>query len=435
MKILIALPYFPYPPTGGGHQATFHMINYLRNFMEITLVCPYAEQSDWVALRKKWPEVNIEIPAHTNFNNKKRLFMGKARHLFANSKQLVKNLIAEQKNGQSQNPLEVCNKIRHSNMRLYRNNFVYNNNQFINRFQELVTVQNFDIIQVEFAELIGLVHCMPEKSKKIFVHHEVSFIVMERELKTLDHIAAYDKYLFNQEKMMELTLLNKYDKILVLSNQDKDVLSNYDFLHEKLAVSPFAVPVHSEVKKDFQFSFKNKIVFLGTENHNPNLDAVYWFVKEVLPLILQEMPQITFYVIGSWKKEVVKLFAGSPHIIFTGFVENLENLLNGSVMIVPVRIGSGVRTKIIDAVKWRVPVLTTTIGVEGIPLEDGIECLIADSPEMFVKKLKLYHDNVYATTLINNAFHKISQINDIKQYGELRKHIYESMLSPEYSLT
>lgn len=79
-----------------------------------------------------------------------------------------------------------------------------------------------------------------------------------------------------------------------------------------------------------------------------------------------------------------KLSDSCPELEFVGYIEDLHAFLQGSVSVVPVRIGSGMRMKILDAISSRIPVVTTTKGVEGIDLRDGEECLKADSADEFV---------------------------------------------------
>ncbi len=421
---------FPFPPASGGQQATFSMINYLRNYLEITLVCPGADKDDLSALKKKWPNVVIEVGTNPNSIDEEeinRKLLKKIISFAGRVKYYLKRSIEKQ---QWENPLEKCNNIRKSNMRLYKNNFVYNHEHFINKFHELIQRNNFDIIQIEFAELLGLVHFIPEGCKKVFVHHEISYVVMDREIRTLENRKAYEYYLLEQAKTVELSLLRLYDRVIVLSEMDKAILCSNEVQPGKLSVSPFAVKVHSVINNSNQnSSFKNKIIFLGNESHNPNLDAVYWFVKEVLSGILKEMPEMKFYVTGLWRKEVTRLFRDFPSVIFTGYIENMDEILDGAAIVVPIRIGSGTRTKIIDAVLWKVPVITTSIGVEGIPLEDGKDCLVADDPDEFVQKLKKLNNQQYYNSLTNNAIKKLGERANVDECGEIRMKIYERLYS------
>src|SRR5687768_3576967 len=138
MKILIALPYFPYPINSGGTQATFHIINYLKDYFQITLVCPGAERTDVDALKTIWPDVTIIVttyygdqPGETNYQFRARAFYNKFKAII---KPAIKKIVYNGNTG----GLEVCNQVRRFNMRLYRNNFFLESESFINRFQQLV---------------------------------------------------------------------------------------------------------------------------------------------------------------------------------------------------------------------------------------------------------------------------------------------------------
>jgi hypothetical protein len=83
---------------------------------------------------------------------------------------------------------------------------------------------------------------------------------------------------------------------------------------------------------------------------------------------------------------------------------------------------------------WKAPIVTTTIGLEGIPLEDGKECLIADNAVEFLQKLKMLKDPEYVSSLTYNAFEKMRKWNSIERCGEIRKQIYESVHSEGYTI-
>jgi glycosyltransferase involved in cell wall biosynthesis len=111
-----------------------------------------------------------------------------------------------------------------------------------------------------------------------------------------------------------------------------------------------------------------------------------WFARQVLPLVWQEAPEARFVVAGKRPPAEVRALAevSGGRVEVTGFVEDPRALLAESqIFIVPVRAGGGMRVKIVDAWLWGLPVVSTTIGAEGVQVRDGENILLADEPEAF----------------------------------------------------
>ena len=112
----------------------------------------------------------------------------------------------------------------------------------------------------------------------------------------------------------------------------------------------------------------NRLTFLGSGVHYPNNDAIKWFVTEIAPILHRKNFHYSLDVIGSWGEKESKIFEEVKEINKAGYVDALHPFINGSIAIVPIRIGSGMRIKILDSVMSQVPVITTAKGVEGIDL-------------------------------------------------------------------
>ena len=131
-------------------------------------------------------------------------------------------------------------------------------------------------------------------------------------------------------------------------------------------------------------SDKPELFHIGSMDWLPNTEGVEWFLDEVWPSILQEFPEITFTIAGR------KIPTGisqrkDPNVIVVGEVESANAfMLSKDIMIVPILAGSGIRVKIIEGMALGKVIITTTIGAEGLDVEDGKNILIADTPEEFV---------------------------------------------------
>lgn len=149
------------------------------------------------------------------------------------------------------------------------------------------------------------------------------------------------------------------------------------------------------------------IVTLGTLRYPPNADGIRWFIQKVLPLIVSELPAIKLTVIGkNPPPDFLQAAQQNPNAVeVTGFVENLTPYLERAcLMVVPVRVGSGMRVRILEGFARGVPVVTTTIGLEGINAQPGEDVLVADEPEAFARAvIQLVQDPALRVRLAENG--------------------------------
>lgn len=154
------------------------------------------------------------------------------------------------------------------------------------------------------------------------------------------------------------------------------------------------------------------IAFVGSMNWPPNIDGALWFIREVLPLIRQTRPDVRFRVIGHKPPPSLhQLAASTPGIEVTGTVPAVQPLLSEcTVQVVPLRAGSGVRHKILESMAVGVPVVSTTLGAEGLYLRDEHEILIADDASALSSAiLRLLNDSALRKTIAENAFARINR--------------------------
>jgi Glycosyltransferase len=127
------------------------------------------------------------------------------------------------------------------------------------------------------------------------------------------------------------------------------------------------------------------MVFSGTLDFRPNIDAIVWFIEAVLPRIHARRPDVQLLVVGRRPAPILRRLAERERLILTGEVSDVRPFLAGAaVYIVPMPIGGGIRLKVLEAFALEAPVVSTTLGVEGIAgLRDGVHCLLADTPQQF----------------------------------------------------
>ncbi len=184
---------------------------------------------------------------------------------------------------------------------------------------------------------------------------------------------------------LEEELLPRYDTLLVTSEEDRARL-----VHPDVRVFPNAIP-DIEVP---HVPEEDVIAFSGNLEYHPNVEAVRWFAKEVWPRVHEAIPEAEWRLIGRNHQAIAWMVEDLPQTTVTGPVEDaLEALAAAKICVVPLLSGSGTRFKILEAWAAQRPVVSTTIGAEGLGARDGEHLLIADDAGAFVAALvRLWND-------------------------------------------
>lgn len=190
-------------------------------------------------------------------------------------------------------------------------------------------------------------------------------------------------------KDVEFAAMQSTDLTIIHSEAEEKILGP-QLKSVNFKIFNWAVPVES---LDAAFEERKDLLFVGGYAHQPNVDAVIFFVSDVLPLILEQDPTIRVHLVGSRVPDSVKALAG-PNVVVHGYVADIGPMMaSARLSIAPLRYGAGVKGKIATALSVGLPTVTTTVGAEGMGLVDGRDVLVADQPlEMANKILRLYHD-------------------------------------------
>lgn len=169
------------------------------------------------------------------------------------------------------------------------------------------------------------------------------------------------------------------DLTLTVTENDKQfLLENYPEL--KIEVIP---TIHEVVKPIIPFDKRHDLLFIGGFNHQPNVDAVLYFAKQIFPLVKKKFPGIKFFVLGSNPPATVRKL-NDEGIKLTGFVKDVQPYFTSCrLFVAPLRYGAGIKGKIGHSMAYGLPAVTTSIGAEGMGLIDRENALIADQPRDF----------------------------------------------------
>ncbi|PXV91456.1 GT2 family glycosyltransferase [Lachnotalea glycerini] len=237
--------------------------------------------------------------------------------------------------------------------------------------------------------------------KVIYYGHDLHFLRNMREYELTGDLKK--KKEAEEWKKKELYLMNHAQMSYYPSCIEEEKIHEID---SDIKVKAITAYVFDEFKRIIQddFSKRDGIVFIGGFTHDPNQDAVNWFVEKIWPKIY-EVLQIPFYIVGSNAPLAITNLNGINGIIVKGYVteEELTQLYQKcKISIVPLRYGAGVKGKVIEAIYHGIPVVTTSVGAEGIKnSQDVLE--IRNSEEDFAKcVIKLYQDNKELTNIAHH---------------------------------
>lgn len=210
-------------------------------------------------------------------------------------------------------------------------------------------------------------------------------------------------------RWLEARAFNKVKRVLTVSKRDLcEYESDYPELENKAIYVNNGIDLRKALNEPIVKREKENILFVGSLKHPPNLHGLKWFVEKAWPPIHEKYPNAVFTIVGagSIDDEDRAFFENAAGVHFLGFVENLYPLLRKETcLVVPLFSGSGTRLKILEAFSFRLPVISTTVGAEGIPYSEGKEILIADCEQEMLSKVSLIlEDEETAAGIADQAY-------------------------------
>lgn len=260
--------------------------------------------------------------------------------------------------------------------------------QVARELRTLIANSQFDVLVCDFLVPAGAIpwdHPIP----KVLFTHNVEALIWKRHYEVASN-PLWKLLSWREWKTMsraERIYLQKADHVLAVSKTDRDCFAEI-IPESKLTVVPTGVDV--EYFRPLSNEVENALVFTGSMDWLPNEDGIFYFVQEILPKIWQQIPNVKLQVVGRKPSQRLRALASenSNHIHLSGWVDDIRPYLGeGAVCIVPLRIGSGTRLKIFEAMAMGKAVVSTTIGAEGLPVQHGAEILLADTPDAFAQSV------------------------------------------------
>jgi polysaccharide biosynthesis protein PslH len=398
MRSLLLTQVLPYPPDSGPKVKTWNVIKYLAREHAVTLASfTRGDQSSDVAQLRGYCEAVHTIPME--------------RGALRDGAAMARSLVAGQ-------PWMMVRDHRAAMARLV---------------DRLARDCRFDVVHADQLNMAQYALRVP--ARRVLDAHNALWVLYRRLAATMPH--GPRRWLLEREwrllRAYEGRMVRAFDAVLAVSDEDRAALlgaaggrrdvanggrssatrrrpsanERHAFANERstFAVIPIAVDT-DEVTAVARPLGADHILHVGTMYWPPNIDGIRWFVEEALPLIRARRPGVTLDLVGSRPPEwLVALAARDPRIRVPGYVADLTPYLEATgAFVVPLRAGGGMRVKILNAMAQALPIVSTTLGYEGIDLVPGKHLLVGDTPnDLAAAVARLLEDQPFARALGERA--------------------------------
>lgn len=263
-------------------------------------------------------------------------------------------------------------------------------------------------------------------------NHNVESMIIKRISETAQSRAmrVYARMEWPKLRRYEIQACRASDMVLTVSEEDRATLLNLDRSLAKVHCVPIGTDIDYYQPVERTAGSLN-ILSIGTMYWPPNVDSMLYFTREILPLVRREIPDSTLTIAGQRPVESVLALAKEPGIRVTGYVDDEREIARDcGVFVVPLRSGSGVRVKILNALAMGLPVVSTSIGAEGLDVRSGEHLLIADDPPAFADAVvRVLRDPELAAALGRNGRQLVCEKHSWDRVGQRLLGLYDERLS------
>ena len=288
----------------------------------------------------------------------------------------------------------------------------YKSEQMTKAIREATSKDHFDVVICDFlAPAVNLPRDL--KTPVVLFQHNVEASIWQRHYEVQSN-PIKKRYLYWQWRKMqkfERAACRRVDSVIAVSEADAQMMER-DYGLEKVYDIPTGVDIDFFKPTSTVTTRRNSLVFTGSMDWLPNEDAMQYFINDVMPLVRETVPDLRLTIVGrSPYPSLVELAQTDKNITVTGRVDDVRPYIEeATAFIVPIRIGGGTRLKIYEAMAMEKPVISTTVGAEGLPVRDGKDLMLADDPKAFAEAVvKVLSDSTLATRLGKSAAELVRQ--------------------------
>jgi len=351
MRILFLQKRLLFPTDTGGKIRTLNIIRHLARWHEVTYLCNVQQGEAESVERMRELGLRVETVPWTETPRGTPRFYGELA-------------------------LNLCSR------------YPYNVNKDFDpplrrRAQELLAGEPYDLVVCDFVQMARNAIGLPVPATVLFQHNvEAEIFKRHTETDAGRWRRAYMRIQWKKMARFEAAAGWNFDRVVAVSQRDRDIFErDYGWNHVDV--------IDTAVDTDYfqpqpQREVEDRVVFVGSLDWLPNEDGVIHFVRNIWPKIRARRPAATFQIVGRNPTPAVSKLAERPGVEVVGTVPDVRPCLTAaSVVVVPLRIGGGTRLKIFEAMAMQKAIVSTSLGAEGLDVEDGTHLLLADDPETF----------------------------------------------------
>lgn len=269
--------------------------------------------------------------------------------------------------------------------------------EFEAALDKMLDAEKFDVIQCEGLEMAPFVlaHSARLTARLVLDEHNAEFL-MQRRIFEQDWQSGWKRrpaalYSWLQTRRLqsyERHALETFGRAIAVSEPDRAALAALGPTSKPIAIIPNGIDLAEFSPDDSREEQPDSLVFTGTMDFRPNVDAVSWFAKEVWPQVIAKKPAAQFFIVGRRPAPAVVALKNLPGTHVTGTVVDAKPYVRQSALyIVPMRMGGGVRFKVLEAMAMGKAIVTTRMGADGIDLTGGQEAVVADTAGDFAAEI------------------------------------------------
>ena len=395
MKILFLSPTVPFPLTDGGRIRVYNLLKQIAQQSDVTLLALETQTTDADGVAEL-QQLGITVHLVPNAPTLPRVSFGT----------LVKAFLKRQ-------PITVAR---------------YDIPDYRQKLTELISSQNFDLVHYEMFH-IAQFHTETDLPG-VLSQQNVDSAIWRRLCSETTN--PFYKFAYWTQQLAfqryERVLSPKFDAVTCTSEIDAAVFQQH-CANDAIEIIPNGVDV-THYQPDFSAEAPAHLIYIGSMDWYPNEDAVAFFADEVLPRIQEKVPDVAFSIVGGNPSARVQKLTEREGIVVTGRVPEIKPYFaETTVFVVPLRIGSGTRLKILEALAMGKAIVSTTVGAEGLDLKDGEEIFIADEPTAFADAvIKLITDSELRRRIGENGRARVEQDYDWRSIGAKLHDVYTKIL-------
>ena len=353
MRILYLSQVLPFPLDAGPKMRSYYVLKYLSQAHDVTLLT-FVRDSDRPEYIAEMEKICQSVPT-----------VPMRRSALRDGRFLLKSILSKESFLIVRDEVEAMTEKIHD---------LLNKEKFDAVHADQLWMAQYALRAKEFSPQVRL----------ILDQHNAVYLIPER--MAAGETNPLKKMILARESQMmaryEAETCPKFDRVVWVTREDYDAVAK---ITRPSVSEPTVIPICADPTRVEPIEPKagvKRVTFLGGLHWPPNAQGIVWFAKNVFPKIRARVPDAVLTVIG--KNPPAELIGNGVEV--TGYVEDLTPLLSETlVFVVPLHAGGGMRVKIIDAWQWQLPIVSTTIGAEGIAVEDGVDILIADEAADFAE--------------------------------------------------